>query len=275
MRLDKDDRNTVRIDFSNDLDPEQDLNGLATIEGISGIRYKISKNTLFLNTGRAVRINSLSPARLFSCRKKFIFCWNTLIIWMSTAFRATAEKGSSTSPFAGIMIPLPMNFTAGMSEGRGRICVSSSLSVWPSTLRMPWWRVIWPVFRKKIDLTENASQINLNRWHDFTVDLSKLVQLEKGVIYRVEIRFRKSYTTLDCANEGNDDANFYKQDWDGENDYYSSYYTPSDYRWEERNDPCSNSYYTSQRFISKNTLSHALSLSLLAWIMKPFVPGSR
>ena len=92
------------------------------------------------------------------------------------------------------------------------------------------------------------------------MDLSKLVQLEKGVIYRVEIRFRKSYTTLDCANEGNDDANFYKQDWDGENDYYSSYYTPSDYRWEERNDPCSNSYYTSQRFISKNIINTSLGL---------------
>ncbi len=268
MRLDKDDRNTVRIDFSNDLDPEQDLNGLATIEGISGIRYKISKNTLFLYYTPGENQENLK-------------------ITLHQGIRSV--EGQTLSEDDTQILPLPSDMPAVKFIGKGIIMPAKGevllpfsavalkavdiqiIKVFQQNMNFflqennltgdnEFMRTARPVFRKKIDLTENASQINLNRWHDFTVDLSKLVQLEKGVIYRVEIRFRKSYTTLDCANEGNDDANFYKQDWDGENDYYSSYYTPSDYRWEERNDPCSNSYYTSQRFISKNIINTSLGL---------------
>ncbi|MCM1030516.1 MAG: MG2 domain-containing protein [Oscillibacter sp.] len=268
IRLDKDDRQSVRIDFSNDLDPQQDLNGLATIEGISGIRYKISKNTLFL---------------YFTPEEDREHLKITLHQGIKSA------EGLSLGENHTQLLPLPSDMPAVKFIGKGIIMPSKGevllpfsavalkavdiqiIKVFQQNMNFflqennlsgdnEFMRTARPVFRKKIDLTENTPHINLNRWHDFTVDLSKLIQLEKGVIYRVEIRFRKSYTTLECANEGNDNADFYRQDWDGDNYYYSSYYTPADYKWEERNDPCSNSYYTSQRFISKNIINTSLGL---------------
>lgn len=268
MRLDKDDRNTVRIDFSNELDPQQDLNGLVTIKGISDIRYKISKNTLFLYFTPGEKqesleitihqgIRSLDGQTLPENDTQQLFLPSDMpaVKFIGKGIIMPA-KGEVLLPFSTVALKaVDIQIIKVFQQNMNFFLQENSLSGDNEFMR-----TARPVFRKKIDLTEYAPHVNLNRWNDFTVDLSKLVQLEKGVIYRVEIRFRKSYTTLDCANEGSDDSDFYKQDWDGNSYYYSSYYTPSDYKWEERNDPCSNSYYTSQRFIDKNIINTSLGL---------------
>lgn len=95
------------------------------------------------------------------------------------------------------------------------------------------------------------------------------MQLEKGVIYRVQLKFRKSYTTLACASEGQEDVN--EENWDSQADYdyYDSddyyYGYPADYSWEERDDPCSNSYYyVSDRFPHRNMVVTSLGLTAKA-----------
>ncbi len=268
VRLDPNDRHCARIDFSNDLEPQQDLNGLATIEGISGIRYKISRNTLFLyftpdEDQQELKITLHQGIR--SAEGQSLSGNDTLLLPLPSDMPAVKfigkgiimpAKGEVLLPFSAVALKaVDIQIIKVFQQNMNFFLQENNLSGDNEFMR-----TARPVFRKKIDLTENAPHINLNRWHDFTVNLSKLVQLEKGVIYRVEIRFRKSYTTLDCADEGSDDSDFYQQDWDGDSYYYSSYYTPSDYKWKERNDPCSNSYYTSQRFISKNIINTSLGL---------------
>lgn len=51
------------------------------------------------------------------------------MICTSTAFRATAEKGTNTFPFAGVMTPSPINFTAGLVEGKEIVYVWVSVSI--------------------------------------------------------------------------------------------------------------------------------------------------
>lgn len=268
IRLDNDDRHTVRIDFSNQLDPQQDLNGLATIEGIADIRYKISKNTLFLyftsgedrenleitlhqgiksTEGLSLGENHTQTLSLPSDMPAVKFIGKGVIM---------PAKGEVLLPFSAVALKaVDIQIIKVFQQNMNFFLQENNLSG-----EYEFMRTARPVFREKIDLAENNPHINLNRWNDFTVDLSRLIRLEKGVIYRVEIRFRKSYTTLVCADEGNDDSDFYKQNWDGDSYYYNSYYTPSDYKWEERNDPCSNSYYTSRRFIDKNIINTSLGL---------------
>lgn len=260
--------NSLRIDFSNDIDPNQDLNGLITIPGISGLRDQVKANSIFLYYTPDENTDYLE-------------------ITVHQGIRDTDGKTLSASETQRIALPSDMPAVKFVGKGiiipgQGKVLIPFSavalkavdvqiIKVFRQNMNFflqennlngesELMRTARPVFRKKIDLTENHENINLNRWHDFTIDLSQLVQLEKGVIYRVEIRFRKSYTTLECAGEGSDDTDFYQQSWDGDNSYYNDYYVPSDYQWEERDNPCSNSYYTSQRFIGKNIINTSLGI---------------
>ena len=122
-------------------------------------------------------------------------------------------------------------------------------------------RTARPIFMKRIDLLENNPDLDTDKWNNFTIDLNKLVQLEKGNVYRILLKFKKSYTTLDCADEL-PDSDYGTIDWDNSNGYayYSEYTHPTDYVWTERDDPTRNSYYTGDRFASRNIINTSLGL---------------
>lgn len=115
------------------------------------------------------------------------------------------------------------------------------------------------VFLKTIDLAKEHPDIDLNRWNDFTVNLAELLPLEKGAVYRFRLKFKKSYTTLSCANEA-PDSEYGSQDWDNPNYYYSEYEYPDHYEWEQRDNPCHVSYYTGSRFAARNLINTSLGL---------------
>lgn len=116
-----------------------------------------------------------------------------------------------------------------------------------------------PVFMKKIDLQKDHPDADLNRWNDFTVNLKDLVKLEKGTVYRINLKFKKSYTTLSCSDEL-PDSDYGTRDWDNPEDYYYYDEYPSGYEWDKRNDPCHVSYYNSDRFESRNIINTSLGL---------------
>ena len=55
------------------------------------------------------------------------------------------------------------------------------------------------VYEKKVDLYSDEP-INYNNWNTFKIDLAKMVDIEQGAIYRVELRFRKEYSLYDCPD---------------------------------------------------------------------------
>jgi uncharacterized protein YfaS (alpha-2-macroglobulin family) len=99
------------------------------------------------------------------------------------------------------------------------------------------------------------------------------MKAEKGAIYRVEISFRKVHSLYNCpgsetaslndvqeeieANE--DEADDQLSYWDYYDDYYYDGYD-DDYNWRERDNPCSNSYYNSERTVAKNLLASDLGI---------------
>ena len=120
-------------------------------------------------------------------------------------------------------------------------------------------RTARPVFMKKIDLKKDHPHIDLDKWNDFTIDLSDLVNLEKGNIYRFRLKFKKSYTILSCADES-PDSDYGDTDWDNPGSYYSEYYYPSGFDWEQRENPCHISYYTGDRFAARNIINTSLGI---------------
>lgn len=121
-------------------------------------------------------------------------------------------------------------------------------------------RVGRPVARKVVPL--NTSGVtDLNSWNRFTLDLEDILKTEPGAVYQIQIGFRKSYSTYFCAeNDQIASLDDELEEWSDEEDEasywdsYENYYNPS-YNWQERDNPCSESYYGGRRSVSKILLA--------------------
>ncbi len=129
------------------------------------------------------------------------------------------------------------------------------------------------VHKQKVLLT--GKPVDLSAWNIFYLDLASLISPDPGSIYRIELQFRKSYSLYPC--EGSDeedpdaaDENYDEPDdtelsyWDSYEDYYEEYYYEDggyyDYDWDQRDNPCSKSYYTQNRFVARNILASDLGI---------------
>lgn len=135
-------------------------------------------------------------------------------------------------------------------------------------------RVGKPVVEKTIRLDMDKS-LNLHKRNRFFIDLEKMLRTEPGAIYRVTIGFRRSYAVQTChsndnkdggnnGEESEDDEQYYYGDAIDEDDgfwqRYNSYY-PYGYNWDERTDPCSNSYYNKEKWASRNIITSNIGLT--------------
>lgn len=132
-------------------------------------------------------------------------------------------------------------------------------------------RVGKPVLKKMISL-ENSGVADLARWNRFTLDLSTLINTEPGAIYQVRIGFKRAYLAYVCegaeetpgSNTMSEfDNDTFEAEGEVENSYwdsYEDYYYNSDYDWQQRDNPCHSSYYTSNRNITRNVIASDLGL---------------
>ncbi|PST82945.1 hypothetical protein C7T94_09960 [Pedobacter yulinensis] len=129
-------------------------------------------------------------------------------------------------------------------------------------------RVARPVVQKTIRLDDDKA-LNLHKKNRFNLDLDKLLKTEPGAMYRVTIGFRREYNLYKCdagtqgseASE-NEDGEYYSEKIDEDDDFWSRYeaYYPMNYRWDDRDNPCTPSFYTRERFASRNLMASNLGL---------------
>lgn len=126
-------------------------------------------------------------------------------------------------------------------------------------------RVGRPVVRKEIAL-KASGVTDLNKWNRFTLDLEELIAAEPGAIYQIKIGFSKKHSLYFCpdAEQGDQGLNALVEEWDAgeESSYWDNYedYYYEYYDWEERDNPCSDSYYGSRRSVSKMVFASDLGL---------------
>ncbi len=123
------------------------------------------------------------------------------------------------------------------------------------------------VYSGKIDLNSNQP-VDFQTWNTYKVNLATLFEIEQGAIYRVEFRMKKEFSEFNCGNAEvkntleetvfQEEEN-YKNEWDSPG-WYSNYYYPIGYEWEERDNPCHESYYYSSRFVSQNIFASELGI---------------
>jgi uncharacterized protein YfaS (alpha-2-macroglobulin family) len=124
------------------------------------------------------------------------------------------------------------------------------------------------IVKKKVmlQLSGNPSR---NKWNKYSIDLSALVNAEPGALYNVRIGFNRNYsiyncqgdTLMDSANEilSENDEEEDEKDWDYYNSYDDYYDDYYYYNYRQRNNPCSRAYYNNKS-VNRNILSTNIGL---------------
>ena len=103
---------------------------------------------------------------------------------------------------------------------------------------------------------------------------------DPAAVYRVKLFFRKEYSVFRCDSPADEDISEFILDgnlprkkldnWDSPG-WYSEYDWPDDYGWNERDNPCHNSYYISDRFKQKLILASRIGVTAKSADGKQFV----
>ena len=130
-----------------------------------------------------------------------------------------------------------------------------------------------PVFSGRVDLNSGAVT-GPGTWNLHTIDLADYIDVEPGILYKVQIGMRKSYSLITSCpltddekryeerlNQAQTEAN---ESWSNGDNYYDEgdeeYYYSSGYKWEDRDDPCKEAYFSPDKALSKNILASNLGL---------------
>ncbi len=123
------------------------------------------------------------------------------------------------------------------------------------------------VYTGKVALTPDQPG-DLERWSTYRINLAKLVRIEQGAIYNVQISFKKEHSLFNCGLKPKENQlqqseikteEPYQTEWDSPG-WYSDYYYPDDFDWQQRNNPCHASYYNFDRFVSRNIFASQLGI---------------
>jgi uncharacterized protein YfaS (alpha-2-macroglobulin family) len=126
-------------------------------------------------------------------------------------------------------------------------------------------RRVGKVVATKTIALDDDKLLDLSIWNRFSLDLNELIKAEPGAIYQITIGFNHAYSLFGCQDKPGDknedtadeDSGYYDDEY---YDEYDSYFYPRGYDWEQRDNPCDVSYYTSSRWVTKNILASDLGL---------------
>lgn len=268
----------VVLQFSDPLKEKQNLNGLVTIAEAANLDFEIHDNEIWV----------YPPVRLAGTKTLYIATGVRNILDYKMKDAASAEvvfeqlkpavrfvgKGSILPGTDGLILPFEaVNLKAVdvhiMKVFEKNILQFLQVNRIDGNYEMH--RVGKNILRKNVTL-ENTGVTDLGKWNRYTLDLAKLINTEPGAIYQIKLSFKKSYSTYSCDGEetSSDEMTDLEEEADDipdtyyyEDGYYyedEDYYYYGDYNWEERDNPCSSSYYRSNRDIKKNVLASDLGL---------------
>ncbi len=254
------------INFSDPINKQQNLNGLITVENGGKIKFAVDGNVLKVYPSK--RITGTTNVKVHlgiknQANYKLKDSYEQQVVF-------TQEKPDIQIITNGVILPdsenLKFNFKAVNLKAvdvrvikifsnnvlqflqSGQLTTSSSYRIRPTG------RI---VAKKTIQLVKNDFE-NDGKWKNYAIDLSELIKTEPGAIYRVELGMKQEYSLYQCG-KASDAIDYSIEDnpilkekeldlendyWDSFDEYYSDYEYFGDYDWYEREDPCTESYFT-------------------------------
>ena len=124
-----------------------------------------------------------------------------------------------------------------------------------------------PVYSGRYDLI-SGSETNTGAWNLYTINLADYIDVEPGVLYKVSLGMKRSYSIYPCKGK-QEETNYEellqlseeqsKDLWDDPDIYYEdnndAVYYSYGFIWEDREDPCKDAYYSPDKKVSSNILA--------------------
>lgn len=267
----------IQVTFTEELDPDQDLRGIAYLEGNISETVSIEANKLKLYPdsgrdgwvnvalGNAIRSRSglrLGEDKLMSVRVsmlppevRFVSQGNIIPVTdkLTMPFQAVNLRGVAVDVVRIFENNVGHFFQMNnLDGGSGLVSVGR------------------PVASKVIFF--DGDENNLSQWSTFAIDLGDIMKPEPGAIYRVSMSFSRDLSIYPCEAEyerksneeliADNEAKFkLKKDSYDDGHYY---YEPFDwyhYDYYERNNPCHISYEAYRKSVSANIMATNIGLT--------------
>jgi uncharacterized protein YfaS (alpha-2-macroglobulin family) len=270
------------IQFSEPVNVAQDLNGLITLGDLTDLRFTIDGSQVKvyapnpLNGNYALNVNAgienINGAKLSASKTaNIVFEMKQPSVTITGSGTILPNSGKLVLPFEATNLNAVDVTVIKIYENNIPQFFQTNNYKDGGDLR----RVGKPVIQKTIRLDEDKS-LDLHKKNRFTLDLDKLIRTEPGAMYRVTIGFRQAYSAFNCSaeNRNGDDGNSSSEDEyndyesygrnniDEDDEFWENYdnYYPRSYRWNDRDNPCTPSYYTNERWASRNLMASNIGL---------------
>ena len=265
------------LTFTAPLSPEQDLEGLVTLEGLDKVRFeRQGKNVKVFYPANGFQSLVLHVSDLVRSNDG-----RTLSAEYTQTFVQAAIPPAVEFPMSGSILPdghhlkLPFQAVnlAAVDVEVVKIYTSNILNFLQTselTATYGLRRVGRLIHRETLRLDSDPS-VDLHRWQTFSLDLKNLFQQEPGAIYNIQLTFRKAYSLYNKSQADPFDpvsglTADDRAEWDKPNEYiYRSMpdYDYNEYNWRESDDPTKATYYMiSSRMAEYNLMASNLGLSV-------------
>ncbi|MEN9919520.1 MAG: hypothetical protein RL662_1956, partial [Bacteroidota bacterium] len=266
-RVDRDPSEYIRISFSDPLSANQNIQGLVNLNGVENFSYDIQKNVLKLyleanNSLTSVNVGILKQLKSidnYTLDKDYSYSLsiekNKPEVKLLNSGNILPNSDQLNIPFQAVNL-WAVDVSIVKIYDNNILGYLQSNDVGGNSELRRFGRLI---LKKHIRLDEDRS-MRLDRWNNFSIDLSKLIKQDPGAMYRVQFTIKKEYSLYPCAGivpQIPEDAGVQRFQqiteeeeavWDKpDTDYYdeTNWYG---YNWEEREDPCKDSYYADKKF---------------------------
>jgi len=264
----------ISVKFSDPIDENQNLRGLVRLSKGTAPNVVVDLNELKIySTSQLAGTVELIIDKIIKNSAGFTlkndFSTNLQFSQLKPEVKITANKGVIMPGSEGLIIPFEAVSLNAVDLSIIRIFennVLQYLQVNDPGGDYQLQRVGRPVIRKTIPLATMGA-VNLGEWNRYSIDVSKYVEVEPGAFYQMRINFRKSQSLYFCTGAGEEQQllleDFEEEsygDWDDYDEYGDYYYY---YDWDERDNPCHESYYVNRRN-SAQKIVFASDIGLLA-----------
>ncbi|WP_040559624.1 Ig-like domain-containing alpha-2-macroglobulin family protein [Kordia algicida] len=269
----------ISINFSDPLLKNQNFEGLVTVTGQPNITYAIDGN--ILNVYPKNRITGTAMLEVFPGIKN----QESFKLKKDYSRRVSFEqqKPQLRAISKGVILPNSKNLTYNFQAINLKAVDVRIIKIYQKNVlqflqgnqineidRYSIRTVGRRIAKETIDLVKNENE-NDGQWKTYGIDLSKLFQAEPGAIYQIEIGFKRDYALYTCENTASaEDASArgdYYQNREDEDENEEAYwdnkiYSFRNYRynWDDRENPCTDSYYLQDRFLTANVLASDLGV---------------
>ncbi len=281
--------NGIEIVFSEPVSQKQDLRGLIEIPETSGLAIQVENNivraffelrntsTINVNISKGVKSVANEPLSQSYTYSLTIESLNPAVEISSSAFILPDSK-NLILPFRSVNLWAVDLKVIRIFEKNVLMFMQTNTLGDNNELR----RSGRLIYKKTIRL-DSDPKMNLNKWNNYSLDLSEIIKQEPGAIYRIVMTFKKEYSTYPCGGETSargqsdlsslTDNGITEEDeayWDTPQSYYwdgNDNYDWEEYNWDDRNDPCKPTYF----MLAENT---QVSCNVLASNLGVIVKGN-